>query len=459
MMGALLLQTKRELGGTIQLPMACSHEQAGAGGHPSARDSQLPKEDRLTYSTSARLVSNNHMPSATGHIPCESRQAFLPQVDTRHAWLGRNLRIDSRSAQPSEILLRMREAVPVELFGHAMLHWDVALGLNPQADESLSKGGRDLVPYRRSLVGWRPLYAFRSHTVIHFDHSPRTSLSNTLLQQMLLNFLEVVLFEIAPVAKKDAVCSSLCAGRVVEAGKLDATKIISQLEKSILLWRRISVDNGALIQRIAERSMYGTCNNALPVVVINLYDVVALEEGYVFIDEDDQILLHTSEQSFFGCIELFLIREGVVLKRNMLGKSCKLRQISFALFDRQGGIGLVRSHQRRHMEWNVGHPILFKSQLMLTDCICQIVCLVVENQRDNVVKGFRADVTGLVNEYGKFFHIVSKSAFLPLDKKNAGGHPPALDSPLQEEDHFSYTTSSCGISRIMFLKAFERSAA
>ena len=202
MMGALLLQTKRELGGTIQ----------------------LPKEDRFGYSTSARLVSNNHMPSATGHIPCESRQAFLPQVDTRHAWLGRNLRIDSRSAQPSEILLRMREAVPVELFGHAMLHWDVALGLNPQADESLSKGGRDLVPYRRSLVVWRPLYAFRSHTVTHFDHSPRASLSNTLLQQMLLNlpFMAVKVCLLVMEDKRDEIGprTTLGSGFVDKDGQL-----------------------------------------------------------------------------------------------------------------------------------------------------------------------------------------------------------------------------------------------
>ena len=198
MMGALLLQTKRELGGTIQ----------------------LPKEDRFGYSTSARLVSNNHMPSATGHIPCESRQAFLPQIDTRHTWPGRSLRTDSRSVLPSEILLRMREAVPVEPFGRAMFHCGMALGLNPQAAELLSKGGRDLAPYRRSLVGWRPLYAFRSHTVIHFDHSPRASLSNTLLQQMLLNlpFMAVKVCLLVMEDKRDEIGprTSLVSGFVNE---------------------------------------------------------------------------------------------------------------------------------------------------------------------------------------------------------------------------------------------------
>lgn len=34
MMGMFLLKTKRESGGTTQLPLACFHEQASAGGHP-----------------------------------------------------------------------------------------------------------------------------------------------------------------------------------------------------------------------------------------------------------------------------------------------------------------------------------------------------------------------------------------------------------------------------------------
>ena len=212
--------TKRKPGGTTQLPMACSHEQASAEGHPSARDSQLPKEDRIGSSTSAHRVSNNHVLATTRHIPCESRQAFLPQIDTRHTWPGRSLRTDSRSVLPSEILLRMREAVPVEPFGRAMFHCGMALGLNPQAAELLSKGGRDLAPYRRSLVGWRPLYAFRSHTVIHFDHSPRASLSNTLLQQMLLNlpFMAVKVCLLVMEDKRDEIGprTSLVSGFVNE---------------------------------------------------------------------------------------------------------------------------------------------------------------------------------------------------------------------------------------------------
>ena len=445
MMGVLLLQTKREPGGTTRLPMACSHEQAGAGGHPSARDSQLPKEDRLTYSTSACRVSNNHAPSATRHIPCESRQAFLPQIDTRHAWPGRSLRIDSRSVLPSEILLRMREAVPVEPFGRAMPHCGVVLGLNPQAAESLSKDGRDLAPYRRSLVGWRPLYAFRSHTVIQLGCPSKTSLSSVQLQQMLTDFLEVVSFEVCPFTKKDSIGWSLFSLAVFESGQLNPAYIIGNLEQSIELRIGVAVYNGVSSKCLLERAMKNPGYKNLTVVVIDLYGIERLERGQVFLEICNKVSLHACRQFVTAAKPVLLICENMVEEWRMGGEGTKSHKMFTPVLNIHATVCFLSSEQRRQMQRNVGKA--FVSQGLFVQCngTLYLIRLVMEHECNEVVLRFSADIARFIDKNGKFPH----KAPLPrsIDKKNAGGNPPALDSPLLQDDRYPYSTFRCQITR------------
>ena len=447
MMGALLLQTKRELGGTIQ----------------------LPKEDRFGYSTSARLVSNNHMPSATGHVPCESRQAFLPQVDTRHAWLGRNLRIDSRSAQPSEILLRMREAVPVELFGHAMLHWDVALGLNPQADESLSKGGRDLVPYRRSLVVWRPLYAFRSHTVTHFDHSPRASLSNTLLQQMLPNLLEVVFLETTPVTEEKSVSRPIVMRLIFHGNELESTNVVGKLEKTIVTRLRISINNRILRERVFNRGMKRFGNYGLAIVIVNFDFLKSLQVRKMVKEKVNQIALHAKEKGIHGRRFSLYIGKRLVSKREMLGENGKRCQQSLSVPEGQFLIVLMAVHKRPHVERNIGEVTVNQGLSVWGFKLAKANALVMENQRDEVESGTRL-VTGFVDKDGQLTHCAN-----PPRYKKCRGTPPGSWKPPLARRRYLYTTSPVDFTKdasgtILFtlytyccfsasITAFERSAA
>ena len=199
--------TKREPGDTTRLPMACSHEQAGAGGHPSARDSQLPKEDRLTYNTYDSYASSSKMIDVTKHTLREFLQVPLWHQPVLRAWPKRNLGVRSLSLLRSMVLLRIHEMNPSASFGIAASHCSWALGLSLQAVELRPMGERVSAPYRCSPAGWQLLCVFRSHIVIYFDHSPGASLSNTLLQPMLLNlpFMALKVYLLVMEDKRDEV--------------------------------------------------------------------------------------------------------------------------------------------------------------------------------------------------------------------------------------------------------------
>ena len=449
--------TIREPGDTTRLPMTCSHEQAGAGGLPPALGGQLPKGDRLTYSTSVCRVSNNHAPSATRYIPCESRQAFLPQIDTLHAWPGRSLRTDSRSVLPSEILLRMREAVPVEPFGRAMLHCGVALGLNPQAAELPPEDEHGLSPYRRSLVGWRLLCAFRSHTVIQLGCPSRTSLSSAQLQQMLTDFLEVVSFEVCPFTKKDSIGWPLFSLAVFESGQLNSTYIIGDLKQSIGLRIGVAVYNGVSSKRLLERAMKNPGYKNLTVVVINLYGIEGLERGQVFLEICNKVSPHACRQFVTAAKPVLLICEDMVEKWRMGGKGAKSHKMFTSVLNIHATVCFLSSEQRRQMQRNVGKAFVAQGLFIQCNGVLYLIRLIMEHECNEVVLRFSADIARFIDKNGKFPH----KAPLPrsIDKKNAGGNPPALDSPLLQDDRYPYSTSRCQITRPISRDMYGRSAA
>ena len=79
MMGMFLLKTKRESGGTTQLPMACSHEQASAGGHPPALDSHLSRGAKpfITYRGNELQANAKGHDTPQSHLTVKRFQAGI----------------------------------------------------------------------------------------------------------------------------------------------------------------------------------------------------------------------------------------------------------------------------------------------------------------------------------------------------------------------------------------------
>lgn len=77
------------------------------------------------------------------------------------------------------------------------------------------------------------------------------------------------------------------------------------------------------------------------------------------------------------------------------------------------------------MEGNIREASVAQGLLIQADRGGELITLIVKNQGKKVIPRLSADITRFINKNGELLHGVP-----PLDNKNAGGNPPALDSPL-----------------------------
>ncbi len=88
------------------------------------------------------------------------------------------------------------------------------------------------------------------------------------------------------------------------------------------------------------------------------------------------------------------------------------------------------------MQRNVFKPADGQIALIEANRSPKIICLTMKDKRKEIVLGLTAQVARLVNEYRELPHLPP-----PRDIKNAGGNPPALDSPLLRDDQLLYITA------------------
>ena len=77
------------------------------------------------------------------------------------------------------------------------------------------------------------------------------------------------------------------------------------------------------------------------------------------------------------------------------------------------------------MEGNIGKISVTQGLFIQADRRSELITLIVKNQGKKVIPRLSADITRFITTDGELLHGVP-----PLDNKNAGGNPPALDSPL-----------------------------
>lgn len=259
---------------------------------------------------------------------------------------------------------------------------------------------------------------------------------NSLLQKVSLEFSQVVLLKVAPLAEEASIGRGFFVVFVLQGGEFDTASEVCHLEHPILGWSRIPIHDGVPKESVLKRRVKDASDEGLAVIVVDLDEIEFGELIKVVKQELGQVTLHGANELIRRLESILSIDKGVVAERSMLRERAEGHEELGAQRGIKVPVFLVCPEKRVEVEGDVWETTARKRPLVQVDCVGQILALVMKDQGEQVVLRFSSEVAGLINKDGELLHEAS-----PLDIKSAGGNPPTLDSPLLRGDHPSYTTS------------------
>lgn len=216
--------------------------------------------------------------------------------------------------------------------------------------------------------------------------------------------LQVVFSEITPCTEKSRIGLTFLMVVIFQGGVLDTADEVGNLGKTIVAWIGIAIHQGLSSERILKSLVQRSRYQTLPVIVIDFDDVVLLKPFQVFKQELDDVALHLHTEGITVCELSFSIRKCFVAKRDSPDKRGEAQQIPSAKFDAFIFEAIIAVRQQHKMERLVLQFPIIEQLLIVRDLRCDIVFLVVENERQDVILGIPAQVTGFINENGKLTH-------------------------------------------------------
>ena len=435
-MSAFLLQTKREPGGTTQLPVARSHEQADAGGHPPALGGQLPKEDRIGYNTYASYASSSKMLDTTSRTLRESLQLPLWHQPVHHAWPQRNLRAGCAAHPALRATRNILQSLPYSSRQSPVRQLskgkDLVLPHMHQQAAFVRSRSKLETPWPTPFMDGKPIM-----------YIPREDGNEYVLCQIFLaKLFQIIAFEGSSAIEELHICPGSKALLKLKGCQFNTTNIVCNLMQAISFGRCISVDGCLTGDGMGDCRMQRMRYDALTIVVINLNIVKRLKIIKLIDKEVTDVFFnlmgktHRSRRSVFFKTE-DMIRNGKMLDKH--GKGAKLLLTAVDVFPT---IVIVPVQKRIEVKGDSVEHLIAQNPLVTCDAIFNAMVLLVKDESDKVELGYATRIARLVDEDRQFPH--NKT---PLYTKKPGGIPPALGGPSIRGNQVSYTTGSRLISR------------
>lgn len=216
--------------------------------------------------------------------------------------------------------------------------------------------------------------------------------------------LEEVLFKCFSRSQKPFLSQSDLVPFVANCCQLDSADVVGYLEKTVLAWLNIAVNNCILKECGTHCSVYGFTDDALAVVVVNLYDVESLKELQVVIDKSLDVSLHLVLQGrWLGKLLLFVF-EARVVEGELLDEEAETTEQSLS-----GGVcnrveGGVPAQDWCEMKDAFRQVACRAGLFVLGKPSVNAIGLIVENKREKIVLGASTDVARLIDKYRKLTH-------------------------------------------------------
>lgn len=254
-------------------------------------------------------------------------------------------------------------------------------------------------------------------------------------EQMRPKFLEMTPLEVGPFAEEDSLGGAFRMLKIFDCGKFDAACVIGNLQKSIVARFGVPVYDCVLCHGVLEGGMQYARHERLTVIVINLDDIELLKS----IKMIEQVLDEVASQA--RCERIDVLETTLLVGKDMIGEGgvggedLECAENELALADVHMTVIVMGMEQRAKVKGNVCNASVGERLTITGNGCLDVVVLVVKHQSDEIVVGFSTDVARLVDKDRKLLHGDN-----PLENKNAGGNPPALDSPLKQDDQRQYST-------------------
>ena len=223
-------------------------------------------------------------------------------------------------------------------------------------------------------------------------------------QALLAELLQVVLLEVAVGAEEYPLGSAGLVRFVLDRGQLYLADKVRYLLESEVRGAAVPVGDRLFVQRVLEGGVERVGDHALPVVVVDLHDVVGLQGLQLVEEQEDQVPLHLGEQVLVALEVGLAVREHLVRERAFPCERAEAGQEPVALLHRHAPVVLVRAHKRVHVQGDVSQPALGQGALVAPDVLEDVFRLIVQDERQEVVLRIVAEVAGLVYENRELPH-------------------------------------------------------
>ena len=248
------------------------------------------------------------------------------------------------------------------------------------------------------------------------------------LETVLPQFAKKVFGESSSVTEKQLFGGALLLSFVFEGSEFHGAGVISYLGKPIVVRRGIAKEYGVFRQGGLDGISQCLGDEGLPVVVVNLDVVVFLEQGKILLKKlrdvpfDNQLrcgnVFARAEQ-----LRLF-VRDGLVFEGEVLQEHAERGEEPLPFLHVHVPVLVVSIEERRRMHgmiWKLSLPERFSIAAFVG---VDVESLVVEQQGDEIVLGFRPDVAGFVDEDGEICHRTEY-----LQYKKCRGETPGCRKP------------------------------
>lgn len=246
--------------------------------------------------------------------------------------------------------------------------------------------------------------------------------------QHLSDLLKVVLLEAPECAEEPVVGLGLLLCLELERGEFERADKVGCLGESVVFGAAVLVHDGVGGQGVLDRIVQGFGDDVLPVVVVDLHLVEALQVFQIVEDQVDHVSLHPRDELCVAFEIALSVGEGVVPDGHMLEHREERLQKALPILDVHPLVVVVAVQERGCVQRDVRQPLLTQCGLVQFDLAVDVGILLVENQREEVAFRFGAALSGFVGEQAYLGHRHL------LIKKIAGGQPPAPGSPSSRKD-------------------------
>lgn len=222
--------------------------------------------------------------------------------------------------------------------------------------------------------------------------------------QHLPDLLQIVLLEAAERAEEPVVGLCVLLGFELECGELKRADQVCRLGEPIVFRASVPVHDGVGCQGVLDRIVQGFGDDVLPVIVVDLHLVEALQVFQVVEDQVDRVPLHPCDERRIAFEIALSVGEGVVLDGHMLEHREERLQEALSILDVHPLVVIVAVQERGSVQRDVRQPLLTQCGFVQLDLAVDVGILLVENQREEVVFRFGAALSGFVGEQAYLGH-------------------------------------------------------